>query len=71
MIAKPKNEKKKEQDDEQAKSHDRASHRRAPRGKAVFEDLTAEESAKEVARLIYALMRHGLRGAIDFTSVSK
>ena len=35
--------------------------------------LSQEErrSAKEVARLIYALMRHGLRGAIDFTSVSK
>lgn len=28
-------------------------------------------SAKEVARLIYALMRHGLRGAIDFTSKNK
>lgn len=28
-------------------------------------------SAKEVARLIYALMRHGLRGAIDFTSGSR
>lgn len=25
-------------------------------------------SAKDVARVIYALMRHGLRGAIDFTS---
>lgn len=29
---------------------------------------TDRRSAKEVARLIYALMRHGLRGAFDFSS---
>lgn len=29
---------------------------------------TERRSAREVARLIYSLMRHGLRGALDFTS---